>query len=189
MPLLTPRLTLRFFTPEDFQPLRRLDSDPQVLRYRSRSIISPEETQTFLEQAQSALQDSPRRLYAYAVTRRTDGIFLGQCGMTATTSEAKECFLWYSLLREHWGQAYMPEAVGALVWMGFTHFALQCIFAESHPDNHASIRVMEKVGLQNLGSFWIPDSQRKPRLRVRYRLMADEYAPKKIDGIEILPPV
>ena len=206
MPLLTSRLILRFFTFADFQSMRRLDSDPKVLYYRSRSSISAEETQAFLELAQSALQEFPRRFYAYAIMRRADNVFLGQCGMTAITVGAEECALWYSLLPEYWGQGYMTEAVSGLIWLGFTQFGLQNIIAGSHPDNLASIRVMEKVGLHSLGSFWPPspqpaseanqrgrrvvsDGQKEPHIRIRYGLKAVEFSPDATRGVEILPPV
>ena len=41
LPIVTDRLLLRPFTADDCAPLREMDGDPVVLRYRSRPIISP----------------------------------------------------------------------------------------------------------------------------------------------------
>jgi len=49
--------------------------------------------------------------------------------------------------RSYWGQGYATEAAAELVRYGFEQAGLRRIFAECHPDNLASARVLEKIGL------------------------------------------
>lgn len=59
------------------------------------------------------------------------------------------------------GHGYVPEAVTALLRLGFEELKLHRIYAECHPDNRASYRLMEKVGMRREGylraSHWEHD--------------------------------
>jgi RimJ/RimL family protein N-acetyltransferase len=175
-PLLTPRLSLREFEPEDFAALREIDGDPEILRWRSRRTITPEMTREFLAQAAATAQEQPRQQYAFAVTLRhaPQGLLIGQAGLTIVTTRYDEAFMWYSINRQYWGQGYMTEAAGRLLEFGFETAGLRRIFAECHPDNTASARVMEKIGLR-LESH---PAGEDPLLasRLRRALHADEWA-------------
>ncbi|MCC6190867.1 MAG: GNAT family N-acetyltransferase [Anaerolineales bacterium] len=148
-PILTARLLLRAFVPADFDALRALDADPEVLRYRSRAVITPDDTRAFLAQAQAAAAEAPpRSQYPFAVVLRLpDERLVGQCGLTVLPP-GRDAFLWYALCRDYWGQGYTSEAARAVLDYGFERAGLQRIFAECHPDNLASARVMQKIGLR-----------------------------------------
>ncbi|MEP7358142.1 MAG: GNAT family N-acetyltransferase [Anaerolineales bacterium] len=147
-PLLTPRLSLREFGPDDFAALREIDGDAEILRWRSRRTITPAMTREFLAQAAATAQEQPRQQYALAVTLRPAGTLIGQAGLTIVTTRYDEAFMWYSINRRYWGQGYMTEAARRLLEFGFETAGLRRIFAECHPDNTASARVMEKIGLR-----------------------------------------
>jgi ribosomal-protein-alanine N-acetyltransferase len=149
-PLLTPRLSLREFAPEDFAALREIDGDPEILRWRSRRVITADMTREFLAQAAAAAQEQPRQQYAMAVTLRHApcGLLIGQVGLTIVNTRYDEAFMWYSVNRRYWGQGFMTEAARRLLEFGFETAGLRRIFAECHPDNTASARVMEKIGLR-----------------------------------------
>ena len=189
MPIYTTRLILRTYVPDDYEPLRELDSDPAVLRYRSRTYISPEMTRAFLDQTQQSVEDDPRTLYAYAVVRRDTSEWLGQCGLTVLASDPNSAFAWYSLLPRYWGQGYMTEALQALLYIGATEFKLNQLFAESHPHNRASIRVMQKAGLQYQGNVQITEPARKTEEQVRYSLTGRELERLNGKNIRIEPPI
>lgn len=189
MPIHTPRLLLRNFIPDDYERLRDLDSHPAVLRYRSRRYISPEMTRDFLHRAQRSLSDEPRMFYAYTILRRGTDEWLGQCGLTATASDPVSAFAWYSLLPDYWGQGYMTEAVRALLYAGATQFGFNRLFAECHPDNQASVRVMQKAGLQYEGKVAITDPTGKTGERIRYGLTGRELEQLTGGNVRIEPPV
>jgi ribosomal-protein-alanine N-acetyltransferase len=148
-PLFTPRLLLREFAADDFEALREIDGDPEVLRWRSRRVITPDMTREFLVQAAAAAGEEPRQQYAFAVALlpAKSGALIGQVGLTIITTRYDEAFMWYSVNRRFWGQGYMTEAARRMLEFGFEAAGLRRIFAECHPDNTASARVMEKIGL------------------------------------------
>ena len=146
-PLLTARLLLRPFVGSDFDALRAIDADPEGLRYRSRSEITPAQTREFLAQATAQAAEKPRQQYALAVVLRAGERLIGQVGLTISNSQYDEAFIWYSINRADWGQGYATEAAGRLLRFGFEAAGLRRIFAECHPANLASARVLEKIGM------------------------------------------
>jgi [ribosomal protein S5]-alanine N-acetyltransferase len=56
--------------------------------------------------------------------------------------------LGYIFHRDVWSQGYATEAAGLLLLFGFNRLRLRRIAATCHPDNIASARVLEKIGMQ-----------------------------------------
>ena len=54
----------------------------------------------------------------------------------------------YLLSRRVWGRGYATEAARAAVRYGFEVAGLQAIIGLVHPENAASIRVLEKCGMK-----------------------------------------
>jgi [ribosomal protein S5]-alanine N-acetyltransferase len=54
----------------------------------------------------------------------------------------------YFLARQHWGKGHATEAVFAVLRFGFGALALNRIEARCMPENTASERVMQKVGMK-----------------------------------------
>lgn len=177
MPIHTERLSLRCFTSDDFAALRELESDPRVLRFRARQHISPDMTRDFLERAQCAPSETPRALYAYAIVRRDDDVWLGQCGLTVLIPSLTEAFVWAALLPRYWGRGYMSEALRALLYAGLTDFKLDRILGESHPENVASLRVMAKAGMRLEGPAQFTDAQGAVLIRIRYVITRADLPP------------
>lgn len=148
-PLLTARLRLRPFAGTDYAALRRLDGDPEILRYRSRPEITPAMTLAFLVQAdhEALLPPADRRQWGFAGLRLEDDALLVQIGLTRAPEEPTAAFLWYTTRRDSWGHGYAAEAARAVLRFGFEALGFQRLFAECHPDNQASLRVMQKIGL------------------------------------------
>ncbi len=55
--------------------------------------------------------------------------------------------LGYRLKKEYWGMGYATEASKAIIDHGFNVLNLDLIIAIALPENKASIRIMEKVGM------------------------------------------
>ena len=59
-----------------------------------------------------------------------------------------DCFAFgYWILPEYWGQGFATEAVTTLLQYGYNKLKLDKIVATVFPQNTASVRVLEKVGL------------------------------------------
>jgi ribosomal-protein-alanine N-acetyltransferase len=80
------------------------------------------------------------------VASREDGTLLGRCGLQylPDTEEVEVDFI---LGRPFWGQGYATEAGQASLRYGFEELELQRIVGIAHVENHASQRVLEKLGM------------------------------------------
>ncbi|MBT3285198.1 GNAT family N-acetyltransferase [Candidatus Bathyarchaeota archaeon] len=81
------------------------------------------------------------------------GESIGTIGMYSNSKDHKRAEIGYDLMREHWGNGYMTEAVEALVSYGFETLGLERIEATVDPENGASIRILEKNSFQHEGTL------------------------------------
>jgi RimJ/RimL family protein N-acetyltransferase len=144
----TPRLVLRPFGPEDGPGHATLYGDPEVTRFLPRGPFGPAEA---LERSRGALERfmghwRQHGFGVWAILDRGTGAFIGQCGL-AHVPELGEVELLYALARDRWGQGLAPEAGQAALRHGFQELRLERIIALTRPENKASRRVMDKLGL------------------------------------------
>ena len=84
----------------------------------------------------------------WAVTDRETGAVMGDCGLIYYAHEGPEIELGYRLAKPYWGNGYATEAARAWVAHGFEELDLDRIVAVTHPENVASQRVLEKLGMR-----------------------------------------
>jgi ribosomal-protein-alanine N-acetyltransferase len=139
----TPRLQLRLFTPDDLDDLALIFADPLVVKYLLPSrAATREETRNALE---SILRHWQRHGYGrWAVIHRASGKLIGYGGLRCF-DETPE--LVYLLARPYWGSGLATELARVCLEYGFVRRGFERIIALTRPDNRASRRVMEKVGL------------------------------------------
>ena len=82
----------------------------------------------------------------WAVEERAAPGFLGWCGLFAL-EQTGLIEIGYRYRSEAWGRGIATEAAGCVLDQGFRGFAVDPIVAVSHPDNLASRRVLQKIGL------------------------------------------
>jgi ribosomal-protein-alanine N-acetyltransferase len=151
MQIVTSRLLLRDFTPDDVSAVHAFDADPELARYRGGGRVTEEDTSAFIQRTQDWLQNEPRPIYALALILREQTETIGIVGLTITERDLSEAELWYRLSRKHWKRGYTTEAACAMLSFGFTDLHLHRIAAMCHPENIGSWRVMEKVGMSYEG--------------------------------------
>jgi RimJ/RimL family protein N-acetyltransferase len=69
--------------------------------------------------------------------------------------------LGYRYIKSAWGRGYATEAARAVLTAGFSLPQLDQVWACSHPDNPASIRVLEKLGFVYIFDKYHPVSKRE----------------------------
>jgi RimJ/RimL family protein N-acetyltransferase len=145
----TPRLRLRPFTLHDHAAHASIYSDPAVMQYMPRGPLTPAEAQeaSLAVLRQFVAHWDQHAFGVWAVTEKTTGTLLGQCGLRFLP-ELQEVEVLYLLARAHWGQGLASEAAGAALAYGFDQANLERIIALTKPENTASRRVMEKLGMQ-----------------------------------------
>ena len=167
--LQTKRLRLRPYRLEDVEPLFSVFGDPATMRYIGQG---PDPTLDATRVRVERYLDHQRShgFGLWVVEHRATGALLGDCGLLRLDG-GPEIEVGYRLARDHWGQGFATEAAGACVTYGFDKLRLPRILAVTHPDNAASRRVLEKIGLryQGFGSYY----QRQVAV---YRLTAEEFA-------------
>ncbi len=142
----TERLTLRAFRAADLEPLYLIQRDPQAMRY------------TYCA---ASREESERRLRAYAGLAEQVGfapwtvIFRAHARVVGWGGLNYDPFdpgwgveVAYFFHPDYWGRGLATELVRVSLQTGFTQHALAEIHAFAHPENGASIRVLEKCGLR-----------------------------------------
>jgi len=142
------RLLLRRLEPGDQDSLYALYSDPEVRRYIPEGTLTYGETQ---EELEWFLNGHPRypELGLWATILKDTGRFIGRCGLLPWTIDGQfEVEVAYLLDRAVWGQGLGTEAARAILEYGFTRLGLTRMICMIDPDNRASIRVAEKIGMR-----------------------------------------
>ncbi|BAZ27276.1 putative acetyltransferase [Kalymmatonema gypsitolerans NIES-4073] len=139
----TARLRLRHFTPDDFDDLFRLYSDPEVMRYLSPK--TKEQTQTSLSKHIKQWQE--QNFGIWAVIHKDSGKMIGRCGL-GFLQNTPEVELGYVFDKSYWNMGIATEASRATLKYGFLEVNLDKIVAIAIPQNIASVRVIQKVGMK-----------------------------------------
>jgi ribosomal-protein-alanine N-acetyltransferase len=142
----TERLTLRYQQPSDVAPLVDLWADPKVTRHMG----GPRDR----EWLQSAFEETARdpraeRYDLWPLIEKETGQVVGHCGLLDKEVEGRqEIELIYVLASSAWGKGYATEIGRALKAYAFEEMGLGRLIALIEPENTASERVAEKVGMR-----------------------------------------
>ena len=148
--IVTERLTLRRFTPEDAEPaFRNWASDPEVTRYVTwPPHRAPEETRRAVEEW-IGRYDTPG-YYHWAIQREGECIGFLVAGVDVRKRSAA---VGYAIGRAWWGQGLLPEALGAVIAFLFRETDVRRIAACHDTRNPNSGRVMQKCGMRYEGTW------------------------------------
>ena len=144
-PIETPRLLPRPWSLKDGEAWFNILQEPDILRYSP----DPNPPARFKAEAYINHHLTHWMQYGYghwAVVTPADSQVIGWNGLEYLT-ELGEVEVAYLLTRRVWGRGYASEAAAAAIRFGFETAGLQAIIGLVHPDNIASIRVLEKCGL------------------------------------------
>jgi ribosomal-protein-alanine N-acetyltransferase len=141
----TTHLTMHPLEPSDAGVLYRIYQSEGVLRYFPNPVPPPlEKVQQFI-----AGQLIHWEKYGYGnwgVVPEGEDEIIGWAGLQYLP-ELDETEVGFLLDCPFWGKGYATEAALASLQVGFNHFCLDHIIALVHPDNFASMRVIEKCGM------------------------------------------
>jgi len=145
----TPRFYLRKFLLSDAPLFFLLNEDDEVIQYTGDPPFESEaEALIFLQNYDPYTTFGMGR---WAVIDRETGEYMGWCGLKFHP-ETEEVDVGYRLFRKHWGKGIATETAVACIRYGFEYLGLQRIIARVHPDNSASVRVLEKCGMKRIGT-------------------------------------
>lgn len=141
----TPRLILRQITIEDAPLILELNSDPEIVKYVH------EPTLQTIDKAEKIIKDIilpqyKNNLGRWAIHIKDNMDFIGWCGLKHR-HELNEIDLGYRLMQKVWGNGYATEAAQQTLKYGFDNLNLKLITGRAHIENLASIKVLEKIGM------------------------------------------
>ena len=162
----TNRLILRELTRKDINALHRFYSDTNVMKFLSGRAYTYKETEEVLE---LHLLDYEKYGFGlWAAILKINQQIIGRCGLEPTeTEDGIVGDIAWLFAEAYWGQGLGTECGTALIAYGFEKLRLSRIIATAHPDNVASIRIMQKIGMKY--ERYMPKSKRGTE-RVLYSL-------------------
>jgi RimJ/RimL family protein N-acetyltransferase len=149
--LLTPRLRLRRWRPDDAEPMAAINADPEVTRYLGPR-TAPEPADEFYRRI--SRHWDLHGFGFWAVESRepeTEGRLLGFTGIgypTFMPELAGQVEIGWRLARAAWGRGLATEAAFAVREDAFATHRLSALVSIIHPENARSQRVAVKLGMK-----------------------------------------
>jgi [ribosomal protein S5]-alanine N-acetyltransferase len=157
--LVTERLVLRAWRPEDAAGLFRLRSKPEVMRYWT---AGPFEDMARAEKTVADLIVNNLEGSGLELAVCYEGEVVGTATLHGVVWSSRRAELGYMLLPELQGRGLMHEALVAVVGYGFGVLGLNRLEADIDPRNVASRRSLERLGFQREGYMperWIVEGE------------------------------
>ncbi len=140
----TKRLGLRLLEKEDLPYLIGLESDPEVRKYSQFGVRNREQTEALINEF--ILDYENTKLPCFLFFNLASGEFMGRAGFILLDGKVE---VGYSMHKKFWSNGYATEILTALLAWAKKNISTNYIFACVEINNKASIRVLEKCGLEN----------------------------------------
>lgn len=154
--VLTERLLLRGWRPEDRGPFALLNADPRVTRYLGHPRLTAAESDALVDRIERRWTE--RGLGQWAVEVREKGQFIGFLGFSNHHWYPDVLELGWRLRPDLWGRGLATEGARAALSYGFAQLRLERVISVIHRDNVASRRVAEKCGFR----LWREETRPSP---------------------------
>lgn len=144
----TPRLLLRHLELRDVQELYSLYQDIEIRRYFPDGVLSYDDTKEELEWYINGHPQYPK-LGLWATVHKESGKFIGRCGLLPwEIDDTLEIEVAYLLNKDFWHQGFATEAAKGIMSYGFEKLHLTRLICMMHPENVASQKVAERIGMK-----------------------------------------
>ncbi|MFM8275049.1 MAG: GNAT family N-acetyltransferase [Gemmata sp.] len=175
--LATPRLTLRAFTAADAEPLFEHAKNPNVARFTLWDAHKTVADAELFVRDYAVLRYLEGMAEPYAVTITPDPRPVGACGCFWAASQHRTMELGYWIGEPFWGNGYAAEACRAVLEYAFAEYKPERVQARVIDGNHASERVLTKLGFKHEGVLRRSLLRRGHMEDVRlYSLLPDEWS-------------
>ncbi|MGE8036715.1 GNAT family N-acetyltransferase [Lysinibacillus sp. NPDC093692] len=159
----TERLTLRLQTTEDADFILELVNDPSWLEFiGDRGVRTVEDAREYIVNGAIRTYEQSGFCF-YLVERKEDQSPLGICGFVKRES-LEDVDIGFAFLPKYWGKGYAYEAASATLAYGLDTLGLNRVVAITTQDNHASGKLLEKIGLQFEGLVQLSNDSEELRL-------------------------
>ena len=178
----TERLLLRPFAEEDEELIYRLYSDADLLRYTPFDPMDREQAVEHLRAVMEDWQSTPRISFEFAVLLRETGEKIGRAHILIDP-ETDTGMIGGLLFREHWNRHYATEIAKALSAYCFRNLKLHRVNAVCNPENIASWKMLESIGMRREALFrqkcrYVKNGITSWVDELEYAILASEYEEK-----------
>jgi RimJ/RimL family protein N-acetyltransferase len=153
----TARLRLRRWRPEDLDAYARLVADPEVMQFVG-GVRSREAAALDLQRIEDHWERHGFGLWAAELRETSELVgFVGLAEPAFIPELIGSVEVGWRLSRAHWGRGLATEGGRAALDAAFGELNLEEVCCIVHPQNTASLRVAEKLGLERDGAARHPD--------------------------------
>jgi ribosomal-protein-alanine N-acetyltransferase len=142
----TNRLRLQEMTIEDIDPLLAIFSDPEVMKSFGGMLFDRKQMEQWVRR-----NLGHQRQYGYglfSVMLKSNDVLVGDCGLEHMEVDGRaEVEIGYDFRSDYWGRGLATEAAAAVRDFALVQLGLQRVISLIRPENIASIRVAEKIGM------------------------------------------
>ena len=150
----TTRLILRPFEDHDCEPFSLYRSDPMVARYQSwETPFTLEQAQKFIRAMKNQIPGQPGLWYQVAIELKSSAEMIGDCVFQRLAEDPLQAEIGFTLAIAYQGFGYATEAIECSIDYLFTELGLHRIRANCDPENAASKRLLQRVGMRLEGHF------------------------------------
>ncbi|MGH7882543.1 MAG: GNAT family N-acetyltransferase [Candidatus Dormibacteraceae bacterium] len=146
MNLYGPMIELREYSLRDIEAVSLWSNDPEVTHWMMWDHTDPAKPANFVQAALASARQQPRRAFELVMVERVSGVVVGSARLSVCSWIQRRADIGYVVRRDRWGRGYATETAKLLVDFGFK-FGMLEVEAICHPQNHPSIRIMEKAGM------------------------------------------
>ncbi|MES9524747.1 GNAT family N-acetyltransferase [Streptomyces capoamus] len=149
-PVVTERLVLRLFTPDDVDDRYAYQRLPDVARYLYRPPLTREGcAESIAARAGGTPWQADGDALLLAVCRAQEpDVVIGEVVLTLANARARQAEIGWVLHPRHAGHGYATEAARALASAAFGRLGVHRLFARLDVLNTASVRVCERLGMR-----------------------------------------
>ena len=144
--LTTPRLRLAPFADEHLDGLYALNSDPEVMRYITGKPDTREDTLAGIARVKARWAEWGYSWWSIFELETADPIGAG-CIQHLGRDAANPLEIGWRLRKDKWHQGFASEAAEAMARFAFETLKAPLLCAVCDPDNSASARVMQRLGM------------------------------------------
>jgi RimJ/RimL family protein N-acetyltransferase len=152
--LLTERLLLRPFRPDDLDRVADWQSRPEVARFLYWEPRTLAEAEAALRRRLTEVRlEGDGDVLALAVERRSDGLLLGETSVWLRSVEHRQVEIGYVFHPDAGGQGYATEATRAMIDLAFDELNAHRVYARLDARNTASAALLTRLGMRQEAHF------------------------------------
>ncbi|TWT27157.1 GNAT family N-acetyltransferase [Planomicrobium sp. CPCC 101110] len=145
------RFYLRELAENDWAAVHDYASQEIVSRYQPWGPNSEEDSRKFVNDSLMDAAKDPRTRFVFAIVLKDTEKLVGAGEFNLRDRANKAGEIGYIINPAFWGQGIATEAASRLIDFGFKELGLHRIYATCDPENAASQKVLEKIGLVKEG--------------------------------------